>query len=399
MRADELRQAVDRIVEILARADIRGAIDRFRTARGDERTVAAARLGHAGALVMERFEGLGDAERAVVRAMHLQELASPAYWRRVIESSGDPKAAAGELVRLASRVMFATGQLPGLAALLGGVDAGADARHPLGEGEARLVVRLVDAGERASDPDRVARSIDGIDMLYSACASIARKPAMDLRLEAVDGADARDIHLTGERDAVAAVAAVLDSIPDAVAELDEDADVDLDELVRSLPVFEDLATLGSLGSFPESDLKDIAETMHQGALLALESGVARVPPALPPSAPVAVRAVPVPRVPSPEAAPVAPLRDEGPPTLSQRVVPDASPRPGTNGRADGGDRHYDDYLREREAMRQVPQPAAAAPATPPPTRPGTADDEARGEERRDSVEAMLASLGKARGDG
>ena len=411
MRADELRQAVDRIVEILARADIRGAVDRFRTARGDERTVAAARLGHAGALVMERFESLGDAERLVVRSMHLHDLASPAYWRELIESSGDPKAVAGELVRLTSRVMFATGQLPGLVRLLDAVDD--SRRAPLADGEARLVIRLVDAGERASDPDRVARSIDGVDMLYSACASIARKPAMDLRLEAVDGDDVRDIHLTGEREAVAAVAAVLDSIPDAVAELDEDADIDLDELVRSLPVFEDLATLGSLGSFPESDLEDIAETMHQGALLALESGVARVPPA-----PVAPKAVPT-RVPTP-AAPVTPTAPgasngaatSGPPTLSRRVpvridphpssappaaAPNAAPaasRTGTNGGVGGTDPHYEEYLREREAMRR---PGAAVP-TQEPSRTTPRDEEARGAVRRDAVEEMLQSLGRARGD-
>ncbi len=424
MRADELRQAVGRISEILVRADIRGAVDRFRAARGDDRTVAAARLGHAGGLVMERFEALSPAERLVVRSMHLQDLARPAYWETLMRGSADPKAVAGELVRLTSRVVFATGQLPGLVGLLEHVEGAPRARHPVAEGEARLVVRLADAGERASDPDRVARTIDGVDMLYSACASIARKPAMDLRLEAVDGGDVRDVHLTGEREAIGAVVAVLESIPDAVGALDEDADIDLEELVRSLPVFTDLATLGRLGSFSEADLKDITETMHQGALLALESGVVLVPAAVPLGGPAA-RAVPDtasgtdsgagsrPAVIdiSREGGSAAPS-DAAPSVLVRRSAEGSNgasppqeagndPRPvddaPTDGAAPSGadDRHYDAYLREREAMRRsAPRAADDSRDDAPSAR--IVDEEVSGQTRKDAVEEMLRSLGKAR---
>ena len=392
MRADELRQAVARIVEILVRADIRGAVDRYRTSRGDDRTAAAARLGHAGAVVMERFEGLGPAERLVVRAMHLHGLSDPSYWRNLTEPSSDPKAVAGELVRLTSRVVFATGQLPGLVSLLGGVDDAPRGPPAPAAGEARLVVRLVDAGERASDPDRVARSIDGVDMLYSACASIARKPAMDLRLERIDGADARDVHLTGERDAIGTVCAVLDSIPAAVADLDEDADVDLDDLVRSLPVFDDLATLGAAGAFPEADLRDIAETMHQGALLALESGVARVPVAAGGEAPVAAAptaVVAVPAAASERASPSVPSRRGGPDDGGSREDMTNGSGGATAGSAET-DPHYAQYLREREAMRRHP----SGPDAP-------SDDRAKGSSEADgrsAVDDMLQSLGRVRGD-
>ena len=162
--------------------------------------------------------------------------------------------------------------MPNLVNLLTEVER-AGPKYPVSEGEGRLTIRLTDAGERACDPDRVARTIDGIDMLYSACASIARKPAMDLRLEAVDGKTNRNLHFTGERDSISAVIAVIESIPYALEEIDAEQDFELDELVTSLPVFEDLKTLASLGTFSDTDLKDISETMHQGALLALESGV------------------------------------------------------------------------------------------------------------------------------
>ena len=283
MHADELRRAVTKIVDLLRRSEIRAVLDRYRSARGEDRTVAAARLGHAGATIMDRMQALTPAERRVSRLMHLDDLATTDYWQSLLDGKKDPRAHQGDIVRLASRVMFASGQLPAMLSLLESVhETPEQARAALADGEGRLTIRLADAGEKASDPDRVARSIDGVDMLYSACASIARKPAVDLRLDAIDGTTHRDLHFTGERDSLSAVIAVIESIPAALADIDPDDDIDLEAVVSSLPVFEDLEKLAALGTFSSRDLKDISETMHQGALLVLESGVILVDePAVP----------------------------------------------------------------------------------------------------------------------
>ena len=223
-------------------------------------------------------------ERKVMKRLHLDSLGSTDYWQLLMSDSVDAKTHQAEVVRLASRVMFASSHLPGLMSLMGDVNPTvvepvASAVNPLlravEEGEGALFIRLTDAGERASDPDRIARAIDGVDMLYSACASIARKPAIDLRLDDVAAKHNRDrdFRFTGARDSISAVYAVIDSIPGALADIDPDKDIDLDAVVRSLPIFQDLSTLASLGTFSGKDLKDISETMHQGALLILESGV------------------------------------------------------------------------------------------------------------------------------
>lgn len=423
MRADDLRIAVVRIVEILEKSGIRAVVDQFRKTRGGDRTAASAKLGHAGAAIMEGMEGLAPAERQVVRLLYLDSLASPAYWDELLHGSSEAGGAqAGEIVRLASRVMFATNHLPALLQLMGDIDDQPPTRHPVPEGAARLVTRLADAGEKSSDPDRVARSIDGIDMLYSACASIARKPVMDLRLECVDGSETRDIHFTGERDAIAAVVAVIESIPGALVGIDSDADIDLDEIVASLPIFADLRTLAAVGSFSESDLNDIAETIHQGALLTLESGVvvfeeteaaagdgqARARQQKPPAR--------TSRQATSTAATVAPIDDGATgdaavndaatdsaglndvatggvgPTAAAQTSPPASPSP-------AGDRHYEEYLRERDAMQR---PAAPASATSPadhgddmantPLKDPLAEDRMRA----DAVEELLRSLSRSR---
>ena len=98
---------------------------------------------------------------------------------------------------------------------------------------------------------------------------------MDLRMDGVLSVRNRDRDLlfTGDQEGIAAVYSVIDSIPAVLADIDPEQDIDLDAIVRSLPVFEDITTLTSLGSFSRKDMKDISDTMHEGALLALESGV------------------------------------------------------------------------------------------------------------------------------
>ena len=425
MHADELRQAVTKVVGILKRSDIRSALDRYRAARGDDRTAVAARLGHAGAMIMERMEGLSPAERRVARLMHLELLGSPDYWQSLLGGASDPKTHQAEIVRLASRVMFSTGHLPTLIALLETVEGERSLSAPA-DGESRLTIRLADAGEKASDPDRIARSIDGIDMLYSACASIARKPAMDLRMDGVEGSTQgsaqgstqrsshRDLRFTGERESLSAVIAVIESIPAALADIDPDGEIDLEAIIGSLPVFEDLRTLGSLGTFSANDLKDISETMYQGALLVLESGVVLVEqpprrespgrhrigpagaangatgPAAGSSAAAQASGSSSSSTESPAESPRSPAAAEPingvaiPPTPAEEPATPKEPVP-TNGEEDGadeGDQHYEHYLREREAMREA-------------SLNGTGGTDPAGQ-RRNAVEELLRSLEQSR---
>jgi len=383
MHAEELRMAVAKVVDILEKSDIRSVVNQYRSSKGDQRTAAAARLGHSGALIMERLDAMSPAERQVTRLLHLDSLGSTDYWQDLLGSVTEPKRHQAAVVHLASRVMFACNHLPSLTNLLGSVNVtDADQNHAptLESGEGGLNIRLTDAGERASDPDRLARAIDGIDMLYSACASIARKPAMDLRLDSVKARKNRDrdMEFTGERDSMAAVYAVIDSIPGALADIDPEQDIDLDAIVQSLPIFDDLNTLASLGTFSKKDLKDISDTMHQGALLTLESGVILVSTGN--SSSLA------------SSANDANTHEAG--DSHEATDADGSPL---------RDEHYDRYLREREAMLR-PQEASgigvsghvtetsARDQGMPPAGSTAAEDQSR----REAVDDLLKSLGQSR---
>ena len=404
MHSDELRTAVTKIVKLINNSGIRQSVDQYRMSKGEQRTATAARLGHTGATLVEQIDGLSPTELKVMKCLHLDSLGSTDYWQQLIAPATDAKAQHAEIVRLASRVMFASSNLPAMVSLLDvvpvpavGNSAQAQTQNqnplllPLEAGEGALFIRLTDAGERASDPDRIARAIDGVDMLYSACASIARKPAIDLRLDNVSAKENRDrdFRFTGEKDSVSAVFAVVDSIPAALADIDPEQDIDLDAVVRSLPIFQDLGTLASLGTFSGKDLKDISETMHQGALLTLESGVILIDEEMITQSEVAeVHQSGVQTIPD-SAVPVLTTDDN-------ETSSDATPS------AAESDEHYNRYLREREAMMARSQ-------TDPDT--GTinghsgnslsdvfaqADSGTDDQTRKDAVDELLKTLGQSR---
>ena len=372
MHAVELRSAIQRVVAVLNKADILTVIKEYRAARGDDRAVAAARLGHAGAVIMENMDKFSENEDLVASAMYLDNMASANFWQAILRSAANPNKNASDLVHLYSRVMFASQHLPNLVDLLDSVEAAPPLQlQHTAKGEGRISIRLSDAGEKASDPDRIARSIDGIDMLYSACASIARKPAMDLRLDAIEGSIHRTVHFMGERDSVSAVCAVIDSIASAVEELHPDDDINLDAVVGGLPIFKDLATLASVGTFTQNDLKDISETMQQGAMLVLESGVMLVDGHTAP--PEDTKVVASNGQVAKAAAPVTSLHERQAPSMSQ-------PIPDIIEGGEGRDVHYERYLREREAMQRNAGPDST------PTR------ELSIEEEIDAIDDLLKKL-------
>lgn len=271
MRADQMQRAAGAIVALLKESEILDIVRQCRVPVSEQKHARLAKLGHASAVLMEATENLDPHARKVLTELHLDSLTSPGYWRGLLAETTDDKTRQVELVRLYSRVLFATNHLPSLMNLLSNV-TDVPAQYAK-DGEKTMVITLSDAGEKASDPDRLARVIDGIDMLYSACATLAKKPAIDLQLISVTGrASRREITFLGDDEAIQAVITIIESIPDAIADLDPDEGIDIQFLVQSLPIFEDLKVLQKLGTYSLTDLQDIRDTMHQGVLLAIESG-------------------------------------------------------------------------------------------------------------------------------
>lgn len=394
MYVDELGKAVTKVGKLLKDAGVRAAVDRFRTSKGDERATAAVKLAEAGGVLVEKMSFMNESEKLVVQSLSLQSLATPEYWVELTSPNADTKAQQAEVVRLASRVVFATNHLPAMVGMLhatnqhstsipestSGQKHGAPACK-VGPGESALSIRLTDAGERASDPDRIARAIDGIDMLYSACASIIRKPTVELRLDDLSAKlnNDRDFRFVGELESINAVFAVIDTIPAALADIDPERDIDLDSVVRSLPIFQDLRKLGSLGTFSNKDLNDISETMHQGAMLTLESGVIL-------NIEDARTGATDRRAGSPEQS--SRYGNDEPPTLVSRAKPNVS--------AAEHDEDYQQYLREREALKRSNEEPVLEGVTSNTGESDAGNDGKSKDNRKAAIDQLLKSLGRSK---
>jgi len=280
MRTEQLCSAVDTIAAVLKKSDLLNSIRQHRDASDAGRNDGShARLAQSAKIVLRDAKEFSAAEKEVCSQLHLSSVGSLDYWQALLNKNGDHTAQQAELVQLFSRVMFASSHLPSLTGLLGSGST-MPAAINTGLGESSMAVILKDAGEKASDPDRIARAIDGIDMIYSASVSLSRKPAADLQLREISGHPEKHLVFVGDEEGISALHTVLSSMPVALEQFREFQEIDLSVVVRSIPIFDDLAKLAELGAFNNEELKNIDDTMHQGVMLALESGavVDKAPP-------------------------------------------------------------------------------------------------------------------------
>ena len=145
------------------RASLRGREDRAK---------AVARMTRASEAYLERTLMFGDDESAVVNLLHLGQLGTASFWMDLASDVHPLETRQAQAVSAYSKMMFATNHLPSLMALVRESSA-VDGLRSDDEVTASLVLRLYDSVESASSPDRMARMIDAIDMLYSSCASIS----------------------------------------------------------------------------------------------------------------------------------------------------------------------------------------------------------------------------------
>lgn len=314
MPVSELRVAVNSVVDLLRKTQIQQVISHYRTDLvRNQVTQSRDHLLTASQQLVAGFAKLGVTEKRICSYMHLEQLGSSQYWGDILNSSKGVEVTRAEVVQLYSRVMFAVNHLPGFVQMLSVESLSSDVSAK--PGYALLKIKLVDAGERAADPDRVSRTIDGIDMVYAACVSLAKKPVVDLSLVSVHGENEKHIVFEGDVGGISAVREVIDSMAEEIADIENPADFDPDQLVSDLPVFEDLQTLQKLGTFQAAEAKDIAESMHEGCLLVMESGVMLEPKPEVKSLPEAkVVSLPVERV-------TAAVVRQTPPEATVRVVP------------------------------------------------------------------------------
>ncbi len=205
--------------------------------------------------------------RRVVERLHLTELQSEQFWSGITEN-----AALAERQRLLvaaySKVLFASNHLPSLMdtiRLVGGESASNDT--------GTLALLLLDAALPASSPDRIARAIDGIDLIYQACAAIvSRRDLVPLQLQSVVGRASRTIVLRGDLSLLSSVRHVLASAQKAAAVSQANV-TDLRQQLSSMPPVVVLDKLGGLGRHNRAEIEQIRESLIAGSSMLIEAVV------------------------------------------------------------------------------------------------------------------------------
>ncbi len=268
----QLYSATSRVVTSLKTSGLMPALKNYRAslrgkAQADRATIEKVLLQASGAYV-QKSAMYGEHENIVVNLLHLNELGHESFWTDLTSSARSIEARLAQSVAAFSKVMFATGHLPGLLALAREASA-VDGLRTDEPDSGTLVLRMYDAVEPASSPDRISRLIDAIDILYSVCAAMSGAAPDSLRLMSVSGVAVRSVIFHGDQQTVNALAQV-------VAELTHAA-----ELQQNSTVEEIASEMSLLGAIDELERLNVMSSevavvkrrdAQEGAIMLLEGG-------------------------------------------------------------------------------------------------------------------------------
>lgn len=253
------------------------------------RRLAEAMLLRAGNDYIEHARRFSVNDLRVAEHFHLHELSSTTYWEGMVDESMPAAGRLRELVSLYSRLMFASSHLPRLLSLIretgsagsGGVTTGS-AKSGFSLKLTELTIATAGAEEKvesAADPDRIARVIDGANMVYQGAALLAGGTAESLRLESITGHEDRRLLFHGQQESATAVRRIIRHLS-AISSMAEDAtnagsdsEQDVETLVQQLPFLESLDELERIGALSGELIDDIRSNVVAGSIMLVEAGV------------------------------------------------------------------------------------------------------------------------------
>jgi hypothetical protein len=121
-----------------------------------------------------RAAQFNEVEQQVVRLLELSETGDMSFWAPLMRGGSRARS---PLYNLLEALQFASRQLPKLLALLSRESAGS--RHgarATAEQAAVLQVQLIEPDGSASRPERLVEVLQGVEMLYGACATMLGYP-------------------------------------------------------------------------------------------------------------------------------------------------------------------------------------------------------------------------------
>ena len=280
----QLYTATQRVVESLKTSGLMPALRAHRLSlRGQgDRASAQAGIEQASSAYIKQVAAFGDDESAVVSLLHLNELGSPSFWQDLTLDTRPVELRLGKSVTAYSKIMFAVSHLPGLLSLVRETRAIDGLRSDDPE-NGILVLRLYDAEEPASSPDRMSRLIDAVDLLYSACAlmSVASSASMQLssatrppslQLMSVSGVAVRSVVFRGDASSITTTRNVINKLNQAAADASDNGGHRVESIASSMPLLDAVDALHKLKTLDTAQAETISRRSQEGAIMLLDCG-------------------------------------------------------------------------------------------------------------------------------
>lgn len=267
-----LHTSVQAISNALGKSGLHAAIRDFVLDSTDiHTTVTEEALLSAANNYMDRAATYNQSELAIVETLELSAIQSPSFWFDICAPTLNSAVRISMLESALQNISFAQQHIPKLLKLL--QQSVTDAQHKDGPDLTTIRVRINDAVEKASDPDRISRLIDGVDMVYRGCADLADLPTDGLTLMSINGSDYRTVVFTGHPEVSTATRRIMRTLHlQASSQLQTQENYSVEQIAAQLPFMHAMDELHRIGALEAGFAKDIRDTVLAGAIMLLECG-------------------------------------------------------------------------------------------------------------------------------
>lgn len=271
MDLNRFQNAATTIAEVLDRSGLNSAIEKYslELRAGDgvasEKLLTRASEGY----MNQAAAAYGENELLLVNSLQLDRLQSPSYWFDACSPVLSLSVRLHMLEQALWHLKFASQQFPEILAVVGAAEVGsADTVD-----SSSISVKVVDAVDKASDPDRISRLIDGVDMIYRACANLAGQPEDGLKLMSVRGGTGnRTVVFHGHQEVSTATRRIIGTLHQhASSHLKADT-YSVERIAEQLPFMHAIDELYRVGALEAGFANDISDGVLAGSIMLLECG-------------------------------------------------------------------------------------------------------------------------------
>lgn len=205
----------------------------------------------------------------VVERMHLTELQTESFWSAI--TGGGPRVdRQRKLVLVYSKILFVARHLPRLLETLRGLADDHGERTASVPDRELFSLILYDDETPASSPDRIARLLDGFELVYCSCASILSRSQDAPELLSITGHLNKSVVFRGDSVTLRASRNVLEVCLARIKENNQA--LPLETILLQIPALVVLDKLATLGRHSAGDVAVLRQNLLNGAIMMVESG-------------------------------------------------------------------------------------------------------------------------------